>query len=166
MTITSTIIPDDTFYPSSLTIPCILRFLSSIVSFSSFLWPWKVEYRREGGGGNKRFRRGGLRWFALGSARPPGSLLFWPSWPSRTAQDRAKSPQERTKSPQERPKTASRSQRNDPRSPKSGPRAPKSGPRPPQEVPRAIQEPSRATQERPRATQDRLKTPQKRLKIH
>ena len=136
LTITSTIIPDDTLYPSSLTIPCILRFLSSIVSFSSFHWPPEVEVLTRGGGSKSRISDGGgVRTVCPWVRQAPWTAAFWPSWPSKTAQDRAKSPQERTKSPQERPKTASRSPRNDPRSPKSGPRAPKSGPRPLQEVP-------------------------------
>ena len=70
-------------------------------------WPRPLWFRyREGG--NQPFPTGGGKPSRPWSARPPGPLPFWPSWPSKTAQDGAKSPQERAKSPQERPKTASR----------------------------------------------------------
>ena len=137
--------------PCGCDLPSSLWSLSSIISFSSFHRPQEVEELTRGEGSKSAFHPGGGGHVCPGPPRLPGPLLFWVSWPSKTAQDRAKSPKERTKSPQERPKTASRSFKNDLRSPKSGSRAPKSGPRRPQEAPRATQEPQRATPGRPRS---------------
>ena len=133
--------------PSSLlwSLLCILRFLSSIVPLSLFLWPRKVEYRREGWGSRLAFPDGGgFRPFAPGHTGP---LARCPSGPLG------------------RPRPL----RIEPRDPRSEPRAPKSDPRPPQDPadttqdrPRAAQEPPRAAQDHPKRSQERPKSPQER----
>ena len=123
--------------PSKL---CILRFLSSIVPLSSFLWPRKVEYRREGWGSRSAISDGGgLDCLPLATQAPwPAALLALLAVqdrsgssqetpganqePPRATQDRLKIPlirpkiaQERPKSPQERPKTTPRATQEPPR---------------------------------------------------
>ena len=125
---------------------CILRFLSSIVPLSSFLWPRQVEYRREGWGSRLAISDGGgLDGLPLATQAPwPAALLVLLAVqdrsgssqetpganqePPRATQDRVKIPlirpkiaQERPKSPQERPKTTPRGPKSDPRAPKSDP---------------------------------------------
>ena len=149
LTITSTIIPDDTFYPSSLTrhlfpLPCGLEFHSPIFLFPR---PSRVKCRREGWGSKSRISDGG----GVGAPDrgPPGSLA------------------RRSYGPLGRPRPL----RIDPRPPRSEPRAPKSDPRPPQDPPgttqdrpREAQEPPRATQDHPKRSQERPKSSQERLR--
>ena len=104
---------------------CILRFLSSIVPLSSFLWPRKVEYRREGWGSRLAISDGGGAGPPVPG--PPGPLACCPSG----TLGRPRPP------------------RIEPRAPRSEPRAPKSDPRPPQDPADTTQDRPREAQEPP-----------------
>ena len=129
-------------FPPSL--PYILRFLSSIVSFSSSLGHLGSSVDARGGGGNWLFPTGGVGAFGRG---PSCSL-------ARCLSGSFGRP---------------RPPRIEPRAPKSEPRAPRSESRPPQDPkgttqdrPRAAQEPPRAAQDHPKRSQERPESPQER----
>ena len=111
--------------PDSSLFPVVL---SSIVPFSSSLGHLGSSVDARGGGPNHVFPTGGVEIICSWSARRPGPLLLWPSWPSKTAQDRLKIPQERPKIAQERPKSPQERPKTTPRGPKSDPRPPKIDP--------------------------------------
>ena len=123
---------------------CILPFSDSIMSPSSFLWSWKVQYRRE------RWRtrsaspdRRGIDYSSL-VRRAPWPAGFWHLSPSKTAQDRAKCSQERTKSLPRATKDCFKLLKKHRKLFKSGSKASRSGPRPPPEFSSVSREPSPA----------------------